>query len=672
MQTMFDFGDLFNLYEEPGKRVNIKKNLPKRIATVLDSERASELYLQFMRGQISESDFDEGLESCILERGMTKEEIERYFPPVPQHRERLSFNRTSLIASIIWEEGELVGKNRRPGNVRHFWYTNLMYTLMKVMKDTTIVSINCTYQQVLTNLVKYEGFRYSDLNLTSNKSELCEALFKDSPYPNVIIACEKESYHDHLKRLANIFHITFISLGGQGSYKVYEDLVVDFINAGIDINQEFHIFTISDFDPQGYCIQNAAKEHLERAGIRKVTIHRVYLCPEHITKGIVDRHAVPYVWHKNTIKGDKAALTLYNVFGVRTGGIYKRGDEWQRFSSNGDGGYAVPLFKDSVDGYELFRVELDNFRDEVLLQLLIDALADFMDGSEYHYKKAQDSVNNLFRQEWSVIAANIASEKVKNLLCDEYNTLHDLERQLRERSSVFTSDVDELEEDVENNYEDRYNVIEEEIDELRAQISRLESMQSELMDRRDSIKNILREIFGTKRKWISTLENEVESKIEDPLNGYKLHTQDGMKDEIYKRLHKDGFRVREWVNFTEKKYEIFKKAREGAEHFEVVFDWKTERTLESRLNDELEHKRKELILDESISMPELPEEVRNIQDVAKDIEEKIKNVQEGELSDTQAKLFRALCYLFWEDDGFALSRLWETDDLYEFLERYSD
>jgi hypothetical protein len=398
----------------------------------------------------------------------------------------------------------------------------------------------------------------------------------------------------------------------------------------------------------------------------------VYLCPEHITKGIVDRHAVPYVWHKNTSKGDKAALTLYNVFGVRTGGIYKRGDEWQRFSQNGDGRYDIPVFNASVNGYELYRVELDNFRDEVLLQLLIDALADFMDGSEYHYKKAQDYVNNLFRQKRYGIADNIASEKVKNLLCDEYNTLHDLERQLRERSSVFTSDVDELEEDVDNNYEDRYNVIEEEIDELRAQISRLESMQSELMHQRDSIKNILREILGTKRKWISTVENEVEAKIEDPLNGYKFHTQDGMRDEIYKRLHKDGFRVREWVNFTEKKGEIFKKAREGAENFEVVFDWKTERTLESRLNDELEHKRKELILDDSISMPELPEEVRNIQDVAKDIEEKIKNVQEGELSDTQAKLFRALCYLFWEDDGFALSRLWETDDLYEFLGRYSD
>jgi len=97
-KALFDFDDL--LSEETSGRVNIKKNLPKRIATVLDSERSSGLYLQFMRGQISEAEFDEGLDDCVIEYGMTKEEIERYFPPALRHKNRLSFNRTSVIASI--------------------------------------------------------------------------------------------------------------------------------------------------------------------------------------------------------------------------------------------------------------------------------------------------------------------------------------------------------------------------------------------------------------------------------------------------------------------------------------------------------------------------------------------------------------------------------------------
>ena len=69
--------------------------------------------------------------------------------------------------------------------------------------------------------------------------------------------------------------------------------------AGIDIQQEFRLFTVSDFDPQGYDIQGAAKEHLECAGIWRVTIERVYLRPEHITPGIVERYAVPYEVHKS-------------------------------------------------------------------------------------------------------------------------------------------------------------------------------------------------------------------------------------------------------------------------------------------------------------------------------------------------------------------------------------
>ena len=46
---------------------------------------------------------------------------------------------------------------------------------------------------------------------------------------------------------------------------------------GVTLDQAFRILVITDYDPQGYKIQGAAKEHLERAGIRRVTIERVYL-----------------------------------------------------------------------------------------------------------------------------------------------------------------------------------------------------------------------------------------------------------------------------------------------------------------------------------------------------------------------------------------------------------
>jgi len=231
-----------------------------------------------------------------ITNGMTKAQIEAEFPPQPLFpgQSDLSFNRTALIATILWQEWQRVGQRRPKGNIRHFWYTHLMYTLTRVMQDTNIRSIEECYNKVLGQLVRQEGFRYADLNFVSMKSKLCEAIFADSPYPNIILACEKESYHAYLKRLAHVFHITFLSLAGQGSYGVYEELVFQFMEHGINLDQEFRILVVTDFDPHGYKIQEAAKEHLERAGIRRVTIERVYLNPEHITPGIIERFAVPY------------------------------------------------------------------------------------------------------------------------------------------------------------------------------------------------------------------------------------------------------------------------------------------------------------------------------------------------------------------------------------------
>ena len=86
----------------------------------------------------------------------------------------------------------------------------------------------------------------------------------------------------------------------------------------------------------------------------------------------------------------KAACTLYNKFGALTGGIYKRQGTWQRFEQSSQG-YLVPQLTDSTQGYELARVELDNFQDDVLLQLLIDALEGVIDGAQYYYAQAKKS-----------------------------------------------------------------------------------------------------------------------------------------------------------------------------------------------------------------------------------------------------------------------------------------
>jgi len=658
-QELFDFDDLY----EPRRRVNIKRGLSKRIATVSDADRASKFFLEWARGNITEQEFNESLEDCVIENGMTKEEIERYFPPTPQHKDKLSFNRTALIASIIWEERELVGKKRPPGNVRHFWYTNLMYTLMKVMKDTNVDNIQNTYQKVLSDLVKYEGFRYSDLNLTSDKSELCESLFSDSPYPNVIIACEKESYHDHLKRLANIFRITFISLGGQGSYKVYEDLVVDFINAGIDINQDFHIFTISDFDPQGYCIQDTAKEHLERAGIRKVIIHRVYLCAEHITKGIVDRHAVPYVWEKNTQKGNKAALTLYNKFGERTGGIYKNDEAWQRFSKNGSESYDVPQFVEATNGYDLFRVELDNFRDEVLLELLIDALAEFMDGSEYYYKQAQDYIDELFQQRIETVIHNMVTREVRTSLRNEYLLSSEIEQQISNKSAEIVAADREIFDKIAEDYSNKRADIEQEISRLRSEMYDMDALY-------ESIDSFRIEWEATKTRHLINLYHEYESVIPNELKSYLRNTKECLFEEILQKMKEEDFSVRNKVDFSEFKNKIFNEARAGADKFEEELSYSHRVALNNLLDDELREREDQIR--PTIQLPEPQGNIKEITERAGKIKKKLENITEGEVDESLRHQMKTLCYLFEDADRWTLSEFWgygtSLDDALEYVD----
>src|SRR5262249_52014776 len=158
----------------------------------------------------------------------------------------------------------------------------------------------------------------------------------DSPYPHIVLCCEKASYHEHLRSLAQHLRITYVSLAGEGSYEVFEDWVNRLKAAGVDLDQPFHLFTATDFDPHGYYIEDAAKDHLQRAGIPHVSIHRVYLMASQITAGMRDRYAVPYT------ANDLGARTHYNTFGQLTGGLYKSRGEWVSFPRRDDGTYDVP------------------------------------------------------------------------------------------------------------------------------------------------------------------------------------------------------------------------------------------------------------------------------------------------------------------------------------------
>jgi hypothetical protein len=649
MQGSFD--DLFDDLPVREGRMNIRRDLTQRVATVMDAERSSRLYLQFMRGEISADALDEGLADCILEAGMTRAEIEAHFPPY-EHRglppSELSFNRKALIATILWQEWKWVGQNRPPGNIRHFWYTHLMYTLMRVMGDTKIASIFTCYNEVLRELVQYEGFRYADLNLVSTKSKLCEAIFADSPYPNIILACEKESYHQYLKRLAHVFHITFISLGGQGSYGAFEDLVMQFLEAGIDIHQEFRLFTVSDFDPQGYDIQAAAQKHLEDAGLRQVTIDRVYLRPEHITDGVVERFAVPYEVQKKKATATKSACTLYNKFGALTGGIYKRNGTWQRFPMNGDGSYQVPQLTESTQGYELARVELDNFQDEVLLHLLIDALERVIDGAAYYYAAAQQIWRRTFTGGVVDAAKALILKAVAEHLRPWWQRLHDLNDRLDARWEDLTAAEEDLISDITDARDARVDALQARIDEIQRQIDALRAEQAELEEQQrtindtaDDIEQFLHVVEVTVIPKIPAAQREVTA-AEALIEGYRDEHTETMATTVAERFDATRVPIREVVNLEGTAGHVFERARAGAQTFQAPLAWAVEQRIMMAARDDLEAQQEEL----TVEVPPLADDL--LTDVDQHLQEaetllsEAQRVPEETLSDGWQGLLREL------------------------------
>jgi hypothetical protein len=654
------FGDLFDdLPTSRGMRCIRKDLLDTPIATVMDAERASRLYLDFMREPEEDRDaaaFDAALEACVLEHGMNKAQIEAAFPPNLSTRSQsdITFNRTALMATIIWQEWKRVGRLRPKGNIRHFWYTHLMYTLTRVMNDTEIRAIFSTYSRVLKNLIREEGFQYADLNFVSTKSKLCEAMFADSPYPNLILACEKESYHQYLKHLAHVFRVTFISLGGQGSYGVYEDLVFQLMGADIALDQEFKIFVITDFDPQDYKIQETAKEHLERAGIRRVTIERVYLGPEHLTPGIHERFAVPYEVKKSTVTATKAAASLYNWFGAKTGGIYKRGGEWMTMARNGDGTYHVPQLVTGDEGYEVYRVELDNFKEGILINLLIDALDLVVNGAEYYYAAA----NVLWRDTIKRLAVDAARSVIWRAVKAKTQPVEQALDELRARMAAIWSEltadehtiIAKVREDYDTEYEsiqDRINEIQEEIDALREEQTRLGNQQWEIRETADDIMNFLRAVQRTVVPDIPAAQQRL-APVDAQLRAYREAQEEAQTEPVANRFTVEPENIRRVVNCENRANVVFERARAGAETFTAELSYFESSHVTSAARSNLEDQQEAMTVD----VPDLPA------DTIDDINQRVRDANDlldqadrtGNLSGEWEELRQELVDHYMNDD----------------------
>jgi predicted nucleic acid-binding Zn-ribbon protein len=390
---------------------------------------------------------------------------------------------------------------------------------------------------------------------------------------------------------------------------------------GINLDQEFRILVVTDFDPHGYKIQSAAKEHLERAGIRRVVIERVYLNPEHITPGIIERFAVPYEVEKSKASTTKSACSLYNWFGSRTGGIYKRAGAWVPFARNGDGTHHVPQLTTGNEGYELYRVELDNFREDVLIALLIDALERVIDGAEYYYAAAK----KLWRETIKRMAIDAAQALIQQAVWAKIQpvkrALDDLRDRLTARWDALTAEEQTLLDRVREDYDAQYESIQEDIDDLQEQINELRERQETLgrqqwalLETSDDVMAFLRAVRQAVVPDIPAAQ-QILDPVDVQLRTYREAQEEAQTEAVVNRFTVEPTVIERVVNCASHASTVFQRARAGAETFTAELAYEERSRVTSGARNNLEAQQEAM----TVEVPDLPEET------VEDIEQRIRD-----------------------------------------------
>lgn len=268
MTEDYEYEDVDRDYQYDNKREHTSVRLfpDKNIATVIKTEFSG----------------DEAIEVDVVVEGMTKEELERYFPPLPAHRKQgHTYSLAKIIRSVIYEAFIKEGEEIEEGNVRHFWYTPLKKLITEILglgeNDAVLSAINDSWGQMINSgLVTYEG-----MNVLGGKENARLSVVRDSPFSNLIIAVEKVDYFHMYQWIPRLFNSTLITAGGQPSRTVARAFIRQLKDLGVDLNQQFYMCTISDLDPAGYYIQDAFRKQFESAieyygGSGSVSIRRLF------------------------------------------------------------------------------------------------------------------------------------------------------------------------------------------------------------------------------------------------------------------------------------------------------------------------------------------------------------------------------------------------------------
>lgn len=254
--------------------------------------------------------------------------------------------------------------------LRGIWYSCIKPTLDKLGKleesdqnEDSLKRWDAVLSSYVCDLLRKGLLTFEDLNISDtsrkkqNPFEYSYTVDRDvygyksnvAPYPNIIIATEKDTVYEIIKDIAELYGTSCISCKGQNSLGAMEGLIRGMFSrwrydheGHID---EIIILTMTDYDPAGYYIAEALESQvndiLKALGNHNTTVttRRVGITPDQLTEEEV---------YENMYSPKKANIEKWMD---RTGGIdgQEKGLELDAFTNQRIREIFVNNMKDLID-----------------------------------------------------------------------------------------------------------------------------------------------------------------------------------------------------------------------------------------------------------------------------------------------------------------------------------
>lgn len=156
-----------------------------------------------------------------------------------------------FFRNVIWQlfeklqAGESLEFVKKHGFIRGMWYhIKTPITRYRALRGR----FYGTMIQVLADMVRWKLINYRDFNFRDKDAPLT---LIGTENPHILVFAEKDGQISMLEEINDTYGCTVITLGGSPSLMSCSYLVDGLRAQDIDLDQEFHCFSLVDFDPDG-------------------------------------------------------------------------------------------------------------------------------------------------------------------------------------------------------------------------------------------------------------------------------------------------------------------------------------------------------------------------------------------------------------------------------------